>query len=65
MVYDHAQYGRLYFTPLEAEGETSVAFHTRPDGRYPEEGAAIPEDKAPGATANLFLLMRTCRGTAG
>lgn len=54
MVYDHAQYGRLYFTPLEAEGETSVAFHTRPDGRYPEEGAAIPEDKAPEQLRVLF-----------
>lgn len=54
-VYDHAQYGRLYFTPWVIEGEEpSVAFHTRPDGRYPKEGAVIPEDKAADQLRALF-----------
>lgn len=55
MAYDHAQYGRLYFTPWVVEGgEPSIAFHTRPDGRYPKEGAVIPEDKAPDQLRALF-----------
>lgn len=55
MAYDHAQYGRLYFTPWAVEGsEPSIAFHTRPDGRYPKEGAVIPDDKAPEQLRALF-----------
>jgi len=47
MVYDHAQFGRLYFDPWAVLGaEPSVAFHTRPDARYPNDGAVLPMEGA-------------------
>jgi hypothetical protein len=42
-----AQQEPIYFEPWAViGGEPSVAFHTRPDGRYPSEGMVIPEEKA-------------------
>ena len=55
MAYDHGQYGRLYFTPWVAEGsEPGVAFHTRPEGRYPQEGSVLAEPDARGHLVALF-----------
>ncbi|MDB6010455.1 MAG: hypothetical protein JWL65_2705 [Gammaproteobacteria bacterium] len=56
MVYDHVEYGRLYFQPTEraAGAEGAVVLGTRRDGRYPNEQIAIPADYAVRQLEALF-----------